>query len=247
MEHAEPKTSEPGSAERPSGTDPDVLDLYARTARHYDRLNAIVSFGTSNWYRRRTILSLGLPESATLLDVGCGTGVLALAAQRYLPASPSIVAIDPCPEMRALAQRAGVRDVRPGSFEDLPVEPASRDAVVSGYAIRYARDLPRTFDALRTVLRPGGRLVLLEMVVPRSRLGRRLVGLLLREAGPTVLGIVCGSRSVRDLMRHFWDSISSFESPETVLRHLEEAGFTDVEYRPAGGLLGEFRATAPTD
>lgn len=245
--HADPTTSEAVSDEIPSDADPAVLDLYARTARHYDRLNAIVSFGTSNWYRRRTILSLDLPESATLLDVGCGTGVLAAAAQRYLPESPSIVAIDPCPEMRELARRSGVRDVRPGSFEDLSVEPASRDAVVSGYAIRYAQDLPRAFAGLRTVLRPGGRLVLLEMVVPRSRTGRRLLGILLRELGPTVLGIVCGSRAVRDLMRHFWDSISSFESPENVLRHLEEAGFKDVEYRPAGGLLGEFRATAPTD
>ena len=229
----------------PSGIDTEVIDLYTRSADRYDRLNMLASLGTSNWYRRRTILSLDLPSDARIVDVGCGTGALSLAAQRYLPDSPSIVAVDPCPEMRELARRGGVRDVREGSFEAMPVDDASFDALVSGYAIRYARDLDRTFAEIKRVLVPGAQVVLLEMIAPRGEIGRRVGRMFIHNLGAPFLGVFCGGSSIRDLMRHFWDSISSFESPEGMVGRMQAAGFVEVEYRPAGGLLGEFRAKAP--
>lgn len=227
--------------------DPDVMAIYGRSAARYDRVNAVASLGTSSWYRRRTVLSLELASDATLVDVGCGTGMLALAAQRYLPDSPSIVAVDPCPEMRALAGAAGVRDVRDGTFASIPVEDGSRDAVVSGYAIRYATDLDHAFREIHRVLRPGGRMVILEMVAPRSGWRRSVMAHGIRDLGAPVLGMLCGSRAVRDLMRHFWDSVSSFASPDVVTGRLRAVGFEDVEYRHVGGLLGEFRATRPAE
>jgi len=227
--------------------DPEVMAIYGRSASRYDRVNAVASLGTSTWYRRRTVLSLDLPPDATLVDVGCGTGMLALAAQRYLPDSPSIVAVDPCPEMRALATAAGVRDVRDGAFTSIPVEDAGRDAVVSGYAIRYATDLDAAFREIRRVLRPGGRMVILEMIAPRPGWRRSIMARAIRDVGAPILGVLCGSRAVRDLMRHFWDSVSSFDSPEIVTERLRASGFDDVEYRHVGGLLGEFRATRPAE
>lgn len=229
----------------PTSVDPEVMAIYGRSAARYDRLNAVASFGTSTWYRRRTVLSLDLPADATLVDVGSGTGMLALAAQRYLPESPSIVAVDPCAEMRALAIAAGVRDVREGSFESIPVDDAAYDAVVSGYAIRYAGDLDAAFREMRRVLRPGGRAVVLEMITPRAGWRRSLAGSLVRGFGAPTLGWICGGPAVRDLMRHFWDSVSSFDAPEIVVDRMRTAGFVEVEYRHVGGLLGEFRASRP--
>ncbi len=236
----------PTAPEPPANSvDPEVMAIYGRSANRYDRVNAVASFGTSTWYRRRTVLSLELAPDATLVDVGCGTGMLALAAQRYLPESPSIVAVDPCPEMRALATAAGVRDVRDGTFASIPVEDASRDAVVSGYAIRYASDLDAAFCEIHRVLRPGGRMVVLEMIAPRPGWRRSLIARGIRDVGAPVLGLFCGSGAVRDLMRHFWDSVSSFDSPDVVTDRLRACGFDEVEYRHVGGLLGEFRATRP--
>lgn len=225
-----------------NGSDGAVLRLYDEAASRYDLINDLVSFGTSNWYRRRTILSLELPPDATLVDVGSGTGALALAAQRFLPDSPSIVAVDPSTEMRRLASKAGVRDVRPGSLESIPVPDGSMDAVVSGYAIRYAEDLSIAFTEIRRVMRPGGRLVLLEMIVPPRGLGRKLARFLIRGVGSRVFTVICRSRAAGDLLRHFWNAISSFVPPEVVTTALVDAGFEDVEYRHVGGLLGEFRA-----
>lgn len=228
-----------------SGSGDDVLLVYDQAATRYDLINDLVSFGTSNWYRRRTILSLELPPDATLVDVGSGTGSLALAAQRFLPDSPSIVAVDPSTEMRRLAVKAGVRDVRPGALESIPVPDGSMDAVVSGYAIRYAEDLPTAFAEIRRVMRPGGRLVLLEMIVPPSGIGRTIARFLIRDLGSRVLPVICGSRAAGDLLRHFWKAISSFDPPGVVTAAMVDAGFEEVEYRHVGGLLGEFRARVP--
>ena len=229
------------------GADPSVMRLYDRAARRYDRLNNLISFGTSNWYRRRTILSLDLPSDASLVDVGSGTGALALAAQQFLPDSSQIIAVDPSPEMRSMASRAGVRDVRAGSFSLIPVEDSSMDAMVSGYAVRYVEGLSEAFAEARRVLRPGGRLVLLEMMVPRSPVQRRVLKFLICGLGSRVFSLACGSRATGELMRHFWDSISSFQSPDLVVESLEDSGFLDVEYRYVGGLLGEFRARVPVE
>ena len=70
----------------PMGADPSVTRLYDRAAGRYDLLNNLISFGTSNWYRRRTILSLELPSDASLVDVGSGTGVLAPVSYTHLRA-----------------------------------------------------------------------------------------------------------------------------------------------------------------
>ena len=225
----------------------DVLDLYDRAARRYDLVNAIASLGTGRWYRDRVVRMLELESDARVLDVGCGTGALTLAAQRACPDSPLVVGVDPSAGMRALATRAGVLDVRDGSFESLPFEDASFDLVVSGYAIRYARNLGHAARELHRLLRPGGRLVLLEMVAPSSPRRRALVGRGIRGLGAPVLGLLCGSTAVRDLMRHFWDSVDAFPPPDRVVGHLEDAGLGEAEYRPLGGLLGEFRAVRPDD
>ena len=225
----------------------DVLEIYDRAAGRYDLVNAIASLGTGRWYRERTIRMLDLPKDAAVIDVGCGTGALASAAQRYCPESSLVVGVDPSEEMRTLARRAGVRDVRAGSFESLPFADASFDLVTSGYAIRYADDLDETARELKRILKPGGRLVLLEMIAPTAPWLRALVGRGIHSVGAPVLGILSGSRAVTDLMRHFWDSVDGFAPPSSVVRSLRAAGLVEAEYRSLGGLLGEFRAVRPDD
>ena len=88
--------------ESPVDADPEVMRLYNRAAKRYDLLNNLINFGTSNWYRRRTVLSLDLPSDASLVDVGCGTGSLAIAAQTFLPDSSDIVAALVTPHLASL-------------------------------------------------------------------------------------------------------------------------------------------------
>ena len=225
----------------------ETLKLYADWAETYDQ-TMIDGLAYRSPRRIAALAAVSEPRrDARVLDVGCGTGALTLAAQRACPESSLVVGVDPSEEMRGLARRAGVQDVRPGSFEFLPFDDGSFDLVVSGYAIRYAEDLQRTACELHRLLRPRGRLVLLEMIAPSSPHRRALVGRAICGFGAPVLGALCGTRSIRDLMRHFWESVAAFALPERVVEHLVDAGFEEAEYRPLGGLLGEFRAVRPDD
>jgi len=222
-----------------------AIAVYRDGAAIYDRLNLLMSAGSGNWYRKRALQTLDLAPQARVIDLACGTGSMAIAAQRAFPDSPSILAIDPTPEMRTLASRAGVRDVRSGSFGAIPAGNSSYDAVVCAYALRYAEPRHSAFVDILRVLKPGGKLLLLEMIVPARGLRRILARTLLTTIGPPFCSLLCRNPAAGRLVGHLWQSISTLAGPQTIVADLEKAGFVSVRYHHVGGLLGEFRARAP--
>jgi demethylmenaquinone methyltransferase/2-methoxy-6-polyprenyl-1,4-benzoquinol methylase len=225
----------------------ETIALYTEAAHVYDRLNQILSAGTGNWYRRQALDSLQLAPEARVIDLACGTGALALAAQELLPETASILAVDPTPAMRAIARRAGVAEIREGSFTTIPAATGSCDAVVSAYALRYADPRKIAFREIRRVLRPDGDLLLLEMIVAPAGWRRELTRALLDRLLAPFVSVLCRDPAAGKLIRHLWQSISELDTPAMILSDLEEAGFGSLEYRHAGGLLGEFRARATRD
>lgn len=224
----------------------EIAAIYSQGAQIYDKLNRIMSLGSGHWYRRRALRTLGLDPEARVIDLACGTGALAIAAQEAMPLSPSILAIDPHPEMRRLAAAAGAVDVRDGSFQAIPASTAKYDAVVSGYALRYAEPRVAAFHEIRRVLRPGGQLLLLEMIVPPNGFRRALAKLFLCKIGAPFCSLLCRNAAAGALLVHLWQNVSSLEGPRSIIRDLETAGFRGVEYHHVIGLLGEFRAHTPS-
>ena len=225
----------------------ETIALYTEAAHIYDRLNQILSAGTGNWYRRQALNSLALAPKSRVIDLACGTGALALAAQDLLPETASVLAVDPTPAMRAVARRAGVAEIQEGSFTSIPAATGSCDAVVSAYALRYAAPRKIAFREIRRVLRSGGDLLLLEMMVAPGGWRRNFTRALLNGLLPPLASALCRDPAAGKLIRHLWQSISKMDAPAVILADLEEAGFTSPEYRHAGGLLGEFRARATRD
>ena len=223
----------------------ETIALYTEGAHIYDRLNQLLSGGTGNWYRRQAVRALDLPPAARVLDLACGTGALAIAAQQVLPTSSTILAVDPTPAMRDRAARAGVADVRDGNFMAIPAENASCDAVISGYALRYAEPREVAFQEIRRVLRPNGELLLLEMSVPTSGWRRALTRQTLTNLVAPLSSLLCRDPSAGRLIQHLWQSISGLDAPEIILSDLKRAGFSSLAYTHVGGLLGEFRGRAP--
>ena len=218
--------------------------IYASVARRYDRLTDLLSFGSGRFYRRKVASWLDLPLGGIGVDIGAGTGGLALAMQEKVGETGRVIAIDRSPEMLAEAKRLGVRETVEGTFDSLPLEDNSVDGIASGYAIRYAPDLSRALAEMQRVLRPGGKIVLLEMAIPRSGLGRMAASLLVRRCSPAAMTICCQSRGVGELMRHFWDSVASFPPMDEVVKCMESVGFRGVQGLGPWGMLTEFRARA---
>src|SRR5512143_1569310 len=148
-----------------------VRAWFDQSAPHYDWITQAMSFGSGHWYRRRVLAAAGVAPGAQVLDVACGTGVLAEAALHLVGPSGRVVGLDPSAGMLLQARRRGVRGLVLGVAEALPFPDASFDLVTMGYALRHVADLTATFAEYRRVLRPGGRVLVLEITRPQSRLG----------------------------------------------------------------------------
>ena len=219
-------------------------DIYVRTARHYDRLNNLMSFGTSKWYRRRVVASLDAPPESTLVDLGCGTGHIALAMQDRIGPEGRVVAIDSCQPMLVEAKRQGVREVMEGRLDAIPLDNEVADGLVCGYTIRYATDLESTMKEIHRILKPGAPVRFLEMTIPTSPVPRMLASILVRRLSPLAMTVFCRSRSAGDLMRHLWESVSSFRPPHEVIESMQAAGFQNAQHRGPWGMLMEYQGEA---
>ncbi len=132
--------------------------IFARIARRYDLINRILSFGQEQAWRRRGIAHLG---PGRVLDLGSGTGAAAPVLDRF-----EVVALDPVREMLGLSpmQRRVV-----GVGEALPFADEAFDGVFSAYVFRNLTSISQTLDELARVLRPGGRVVVVDLARPRNR------------------------------------------------------------------------------
>ncbi|HEX6900974.1 MAG TPA: class I SAM-dependent methyltransferase [Thermoanaerobaculia bacterium] len=209
-------------------------------AGDYDWLNQAVSFGAGSWYRRQALLRAGLAEGMSLLDTGSGTGVIAALGQQIVGHRGLVVALDPSLGMMSHAAGRGVKRRVRGIAEALPFPDERFDRLTMGYALRHVADLRATFQEYRRVLKPGGKVLLLEITRPSSRLQHHVLKLYLGRIVPFLARFGRGGRTSQELMEYYWDTIESCVPPEVILDALREAGFSDVERRVEHGILSDY-------
>lgn len=219
-----------------------VRGLFDDAASDYDRLSSLLSFGTDRWYRRQVLRRMGLTGTTRLLDVATGTGLIVRAALQEGCRPGNIVGLDPSPGMLvANGDRNAVALVR-GRGEDLPLRSNHFDLVTMGYALRHVADLGRLFTEFHRVLRPGGRVLILEITRPRSRVLQRLIALYFGRIVPLLLGRDRRERAKR-LMRYYCTTIELCVPPTSIVTALKSAGFTGVVAEATGPVLTDFTGT----
>lgn len=209
-------------------------------AGDYDWLNQAASFGSGSWYRRQALLRAGLAEGMSLLDTGSGTGVIAALGHQIVGSRGLVVALDPSLGMMSHAAARGVNHRVRGIAETLPFPAERFDRLTMGYALRHVADLRATFREYRRVLKPGGKVLLLEITRPSSRLQHLLLKLYLGRIVPFLARFGRGGRTSQELMEYYWDTIESCVPPDVILAALREAGFSNVERLVQNGILSEY-------
>ena len=215
--------------EEPSDRESFVREIFDDTAPWYDRATQFMSFGSGSRYRREALGRAGLKPGMRVLDVATGTGVVARAAAAVTGDISSIVGLDPSIGMLTAGRAKVTFRIVQAKSEALPFADESFDFITIGFAMRHFADLKFVFSQCARVLRPGGRLLVLEITTPRSRLARSLLGAYLGGIVPAALGVISRSAKTARLMRYYWVTTRECVRPEVILDALRSAGFDDVQ------------------
>lgn len=223
-----------------------VRELFDSTAEDYDRIERILALGTGAWYRGAALVRAGLRAGMSVVDIGVGTGLVAREAARIAGAGNLVTGIDPSAGMLAQARVPADVKLVEGRAEAIPFPDAAFDFLCMGYALRHVSDLSLAFAEFHRVLRPGGRICVMEISAPTSRPGKALLRLYLRGFVPLLASLVGRKKNTGRLWRYYWDTIESCVPPAQVAAALRAAGFTDVRIHhdvPGMAIFSEFQGT----
>jgi demethylmenaquinone methyltransferase/2-methoxy-6-polyprenyl-1,4-benzoquinol methylase len=217
--------------------------IFDSSAVDYDRVDRLLAFGSGSWYRRQALQRGGLAPGMRMLDVAVGTGLVAREAATIVGDAGGVIGLDPSKGMLAQSGLHGLTLVR-GRAEALPFAPRSFDFLCMGYALRHLADLQTVFEEFRRVLRPGGRLLVLEITRPEGRVQLALLKAYLHAVLPVLTRVVARSKDTAMLYRYYWETIEACAPPARILATLEAAGFDAPVHGTQLGMFSEYGARA---
>ncbi|WP_457751677.1 bifunctional demethylmenaquinone methyltransferase/2-methoxy-6-polyprenyl-1,4-benzoquinol methylase UbiE [Thermococcus sp.] len=205
-----------------------MRELFNSIAERYDLTNRLISLGLDRLWRRRAceeVLKFIEKDDLKILDVACGTGDMTLCMRRRLEKREiraEFHGLDCSEEMLRIARRKiPFAELRTGKAENMPYESESFDIVGVAFGLRNFSDRKKAINELYRVLKPGGKLVILEFSKNPSLLGR-LAWFYTRTVVPLIGGIMTGNREAYE---HLVNSIDAFPSPEELSKEFERRGF----------------------
>lgn len=219
-----------------------VRRIFDETGDDYDRIERVMAFGSGAWYRRRGLRRAGLDRGMLALDVAVGTGLVAREAASIVGDPGRVVGVDPSVGMMRAATRPHGVAVVQGVAEALPFAGGRFDFLSMGFALRHVHDLSVAFSEFARVLKPGGRLCVLEITPPSGRIPRLLVRAYMRGLVPVVAAVFGRRRESAELWRYYWDTIEACVPPQRVLDLLRDAGFDEPRRYVEVGVFSEYTA-----
>jgi demethylmenaquinone methyltransferase/2-methoxy-6-polyprenyl-1,4-benzoquinol methylase len=212
-----------------------VRTMFDAIAPRYELLNRVMTLGLDSRWRRRAVADLRLAPGSVVLDIAAGTGDFTRELRRQ---GHRAVATDLSYNMLHIARHVAERVQADASR--LPFRWASFDGATCGYALRNFTDLEKSVSEMARVLRPGGRLSLLEVAEPRAGLWRAGFRLWFRRVVPFIGSLL----SDRDAYRYLPASTAYLPEATEIVAMLNRAGFSAVNHRRImGGLSQQFLAT----
>lgn len=213
-----------------------VEAMFSSIARRYDLLNHLLSLGFDISWRKFAVAKFGRPEGKAYLDVACGTGDLSLALAR---AGDGTARVTGCDFSRKMVEIGASKVIREGldgrvrlEFGDalnLSYQDNSFDGSMCAFGVRNFADLEKGLSEMIRVVKPGGRVVILEFTTPSNRLIAAAYKFYFTKALPFIGGLVSGNRSAYEYLP---DSVYKFPTPPRLSATLKGLGMEGVEFFP---------------
>ncbi|HUY59870.1 MAG TPA: bifunctional demethylmenaquinone methyltransferase/2-methoxy-6-polyprenyl-1,4-benzoquinol methylase UbiE [Solirubrobacteraceae bacterium] len=247
MAHTSAPPADPSARPQPeTGTlaEPQVQAMFDRIAGVYDRLNSVMTAGLHHTWRERAVELAQVGPGSRVLDVATGTGDLAFALARAIGPDGKVIGADFAEQMLEIARRkAAAGAVGPDSarvrFEQanallLPHATNEFDAATVGFGVRNFSDLDQGLRELARVVRPGGRVVILEMTTPQRPPLSTFFKLWFDRVVP-ILGRAAGDP---DAYTYLPNSVRRFPGPQELAARMAAVGLGDIRYvLTAGGII----------
>jgi demethylmenaquinone methyltransferase/2-methoxy-6-polyprenyl-1,4-benzoquinol methylase len=209
-----------------------VQGMFGRIAERYNIMNRLMTLGQDQRWRRFVVGKANVPPNGAALDLATGTGDIAFEVLKVQP-SAKIVGADFALPMMFVGQRAALGGEIQWCAADamnLPFSDESFDAVMSGYLVRNVIDIKRTLSEQLRVLKPGGRIVILDTSPPPRNILRPFI-LAYLKFGIPILGRIIGGKQAADAYKYLPESTQSFKTPQELAALMREAGVQDIEYQ----------------
>lgn len=207
-----------------------VQGMFSRIARRYDLMNRLMTAGQDVRWRQEVVRRAGIPESGRLLDLGAGTGDLAWETQRQHPGSQPVAADFTLEMMRVGKSRPNFPSLDWSAADALrlPFLSETFDAVISGFLLRNVVDVPQALSEQYRVVKPGGRVVVLDTTQPTRNLLSPLINFHLHVIIPFLGRIIAGAS---EAYTYLPESTEAFLQAEQLADYFNQAGFKEIGFR----------------
>jgi demethylmenaquinone methyltransferase/2-methoxy-6-polyprenyl-1,4-benzoquinol methylase len=211
-----------------------VASMFDQIAPVYDRMNTIMTAGRDGGWRRAAVRAANLSPGGSALDVACGTGKLTCALAAVVGPSGRAVGLDLAPVMleearHACGELSNIEFVA-GNALHLPFETGTFDAATIAFGLRNLAAFADGFLEMSRVVRPGGRVVCLELTTPRPRIFGRLYHAVFSGMAPAI-GSLFGKRSAYAYLPH---SLVGFPGAEELAEVMRQVGMVNVTFKRLG-------------
>jgi demethylmenaquinone methyltransferase/2-methoxy-6-polyprenyl-1,4-benzoquinol methylase len=207
-----------------------VQKMFDRVAKRYNLMNRVMTGWQDQRWRRFVIRQAKLKPGDKLLDLATGTGDIAFEALKAVP-NIQVIGGDFSLGMMYVGMEQPLGDRVGWSGADalnLPFPPNTFDALTAGYLMRNVIDIPRAFAEQLRVLKPGGRVVILDTSPPPNNLLKPFIVAYLRYGIPTLGRLISGNS---DAYQYLPESTQKFKTPDELAALMQQAGFVNVQYK----------------